>query len=51
MNVKYSIKPGEKPTKKQIEELEKAKTFPIVDDPDSPVYSKEELKEMIRRTK
>ena len=51
MNVKYSIKPGEKPTKKQIEELEKAKSFPIADDPDSPVYSKEELKEMIRKTK
>ena len=51
MDVKYTVKNGQKPNKKQMSEIEKAKTFPITSDDDCPVYSKEELQEMIRRTK
>ncbi len=51
MDVKYTVKNGQKPNKKQMSEIEKAKTLPITSDDDCPVYSKEELQEMIRRTK
>ena len=38
-----SLNPGEKPTREQIERIEKAVKMPIVASEDSPVYSSKQL--------
>ena len=38
------VKSGQKPTKKQLEELKMANDTPIIIDEDAPTYSKEEMK-------
>ena len=51
MSVKYTVDKNAKATKKQLKEIEKAKEYPLIPDEDSPVYTKEELQQLIRRTK
>lgn len=49
--VKKVIKPGQKPTAKQIEEIEKASLRPIVFDEDSPEFTYEEMLKLVKETK
>ncbi len=51
MEEKFTLKKNAKATKKQLEEIEKAKEYPVVPDEDCPVYTKEELQQLIRRTR
>jgi len=43
MNITTKLKPGDKPTKKQLERIERAANMPVVFDKDSPVYTPEQL--------
>ena len=49
--IKKVIKPGQKPTAKQIEEIEKASLRPIVFDEDSPEFTYEEMLKLVKETK
>lgn len=46
--VKYTLKENSKPTKKQLEMLEKAKDMPVVFDDDSPEVTEEMVKRAYR---
>lgn len=48
MIVEYKLKPNQKLTKKQKEEIDKASKMPVVFDEDSPELTSEELDEMRR---
>ena len=48
--VKKVIKPGQKPTKKQLEEIEKASRRPIIFDEDSPEFTYEDMLKMVKET-
>ena len=43
MTITNKLKPGEKPTGKQLKRIEAAAKMPVVSDDDSPVYSSEQL--------
>ena len=49
--VRYTVKPNQKPTKAQIEEIEEAYKHPIVFDEDCPEYTYEELAKMAKLAK
>ena len=49
--VKTTIKPGQKPTAEQIEEIEEASRRPIVFDDDSSEFTYEEMVKMVEETK
>ncbi len=44
--VRMVVRPGDKPTEKQIEEIREAAKRPIVFDEDCPEYTEEEYREM-----
>ena len=43
MNIMAKLKPGDKPTREQLERIERAAMKPISQDDDSPVYTPEQL--------
>jgi uncharacterized protein (DUF4415 family) len=43
MKITSTLKPGDKPTRKQIEQINHAAGMPIIPDEDCPVYSLEQL--------
>lgn len=49
--VRKVIKPGQKPTAKQIEEVKKASLRPIIFDEDSPEFTYEEMVKLVKETK
>ena len=49
--IHYTVKPGDKPSKEQIEEINEASKQPITFDEDSPHYTLEELREMAEYTR
>lgn len=49
--VRKVIKPGQKPTAKQIEEVKKASLRPIIFDEDSPEFTYEEMVKLVKKTK
>ena len=51
MNIAAKLKPGDKPTKKQLERIERAANMPVVPDKDSPVYTQEQLAWLYSETK
>lgn len=48
--VRKTIKIGEVPSRKQIEEIEAAEKMPIMYDEDSPEFTYEEILEMVKAT-
>ena len=48
--IRKVVKPGDKPTQAQINEINEAYRHPIVYDEDCPEYTYEELMEMIKMT-
>ena len=51
MTITSTLKPNDKPTKKQLERIERAAKIPIVSDVDSPVYSPEQLAQLFWESK
>lgn len=49
--IRTTIKPGDKPSRKQIKEIEAANQRPLVYDEDCPEYTYEELMEMAEMAK
>ena len=51
MIITSKLKPGDKPTRKQLERIERAAKMPIVSDADSPVYTPEQLAQLFLESK
>ena len=51
MTVTSKLKPGDKPTKEQLDRIERAATYPVVSDIDSPVYTAKELAHLYLESK
>jgi uncharacterized protein (DUF4415 family) len=43
MKITSTLKPGDKPTMEQLEQVNRASGMPVISDEDSPVYSTEQL--------
>jgi len=43
VNITTKLKPGDKPTKEQLERIERAAKIPTTSDKDSPVYTAKQL--------